>query len=430
MTSKHFEMTTASTRIRITVGILVVGILFLGHPVSAEPWMAAPQTIGANGDSEGRPAVAADTTHDEYLVVWTDASLGQFGISGVRVGSDGLPIGSPFMISAVSDNARTNADVAWDPLENRYLVVWQYDYSGNGADWDVEGRFIPRNGPSSSLPVFSIHNPSSSSQINPAVTYAFNPGEFLIVWTEYLPSNLSVWGRRLSYEGTFPGGAFTVVAGTDNYHQPRVAWNPISLRYLVVFTRYPWGDDSGVYGTLLYYDGVIDQALVGIADWPGNENYPDVALARSKFLVSWREGGNGDVFARAISCTGTAGPLFTLVTGATISERPTLDCSQQAAECLVTWQKEHDCKLTANLGVFGAITKMDGAPTASLQIHWTLDQLAALRPAVAFNNHGRALVTWEAQQLDTIQWNIDGRLVGNRLFADDFESGDTWYWNQ
>jgi len=37
--------------------------------------------------------------------------------------------------------------VAYDPTNDRYLVVYIYDVNGDGSDYDLRGRLIPWNGP-------------------------------------------------------------------------------------------------------------------------------------------------------------------------------------------------------------------------------------------------------------------------------------------
>ena len=81
--------------------------------------------------------------------------------------------------NATKDSAQ--ASVAYDPVNDRYLVVWIFDSSGAGTDWDLYGRFIPWDGPSASLTEFSIIT-WTTSQWNPVLAYPRTMEEFLVVW--------------------------------------------------------------------------------------------------------------------------------------------------------------------------------------------------------------------------------------------------------
>jgi hypothetical protein len=107
--------------------------------------------------------------------------------------------------------------VAYDGDRDRYLVVWVYDYHGDGSDWDVRGRFIPWDGPDATLTEFSICD-LNSEQWGPKVVYNENPAwaEFLVVWAN-TATNVKTYisDRRVSAGGSgFPGGGFTIASDT------------------------------------------------------------------------------------------------------------------------------------------------------------------------------------------------------------------------
>jgi len=402
----------------------LLAILSARTPVLAAPWMTDITTIANTGDWEQRSAVAYDPYHQVYLVVWEEWQSSENGIFGILVGADGIPVGAPFLISGLSTFSVNNPDVAFDYLLNRFLVVWAYDYSGDGSDLDIQGRFIPWDGPTTEDPVFFVYAPSSTSQTDPAITYNGRACEFLVTWTEENASTHSIWGRLISWDGVFVTGGFTVISGIDGYWNSQASWSDGALLYLVVFERWGQTGDPGIYGTFLNYDGTINQASIGIADWPVHETGPDVESVRGDFLVTWIDEDNDTAYSRTISKTGSGGPLH-MVAADALNYSPSVSCCDLSQECLVTGGGPVS---TSGWKVWAVVTELDGSPLYELTIDEPTDGRIVADPAPHFGAPGKILVTWEANTSDGTQQFIRGRLVGDRLFGDGFESGGMDYW--
>ncbi len=98
-------------------------------PMSDEIVIAEP-IIYAGGD------MAYNSKHDEYLVVWLDFRI----ISAHRVSSRGELLGNEFSIASHSDGMGAPS-VAYDPVYDRYLVVWGRESFPN--NYDFYGRLVP-----------------------------------------------------------------------------------------------------------------------------------------------------------------------------------------------------------------------------------------------------------------------------------------------
>ena len=110
--------------------------------------------MGPDGDSNYdafRPAVAYNSTQDEYLVVWHgDDNTGllvvnESEIFGQRVaGATGAEIGGDLRLSDMGPDGDPVYDairpaVAYNPTQNEYLVVWEGD-DNTGSWWTVKVR--------------------------------------------------------------------------------------------------------------------------------------------------------------------------------------------------------------------------------------------------------------------------------------------------
>ncbi len=127
-------------------------------------------TISAIDSNEYSPDIAYNSVHNEYLVVWENEWAGGYhDVYARRVSADGRIL-SWFAVAS-NTNKTINPSVAYDPIHDRYLVVFGYDYWGNDSDWDINGRFIPWNGPDAGLLDFGICT-WDSDQRHPSVAFS------------------------------------------------------------------------------------------------------------------------------------------------------------------------------------------------------------------------------------------------------------------
>ena len=266
-------------------------------PESVAAQIAGPEIIISERDSaEYSPAIAYNSKHNEYLVVWeNDWGGGYHDIYAQRISGDGRLLS---WFSLTSGYSQANPAVAYDPVNDRYLVVWAYDVFGNGSDWDVYGRFVPWNGPPdpTAFPICSW----PSNQGHPAVAYGRAQEEFLVVWKSdatSVPGYISAV-RITAATGGFPGGdGFTVSSGSQIRDFPDVAYNLHRNEYLVTWDLEISANNIDIWGMRLRGDGAPltggSPTVTGefvIAGWPSFEAEPAVAAcaAADQYLVAWQ----------------------------------------------------------------------------------------------------------------------------------------------
>ena len=185
------------------------------------------------------------------------------------------------------------------------------------------------------------------------------------------------------------------------------------------------------------YDGSFFPPAIGIAGWPGGEWDPEVAACRGGFLVVWVarvgavEDDDTEVYARAVTTGGTVGAIVTNLPGDFTNERdPAVSCNEGGREYLVSWQAMFTD--SNNFGVVGAFLELDADPqdgVVSIYAPSAGNDLDFQSPGLTFGADDHALVAWDSDRPpDGSIIDINGRFVGNRLFADGFESGDMFYW--
>ena len=381
-------------------------------PMAAPPFVGDEIAISERSSEEYRPAIAYNSNHDEYLVVWENAwPGGHHDVYAQRVSSSGQLL-SWFAVSSNS-NSQMEPSVAYDPVHDRYLVVWLYDVWGNGSDWDVYGRFMPWSGPSGDLGDFMICN-WNSNQAHPGVAYARAQEEYLVVWmsaSSGIPSYISA--RRVFALGGFPtNNGFTVSSGPEKRDFPDVAYNLARNEYLVT-----WDVEKGsldIYGLRLTGTGMALGGEFGIAGWTANEERPAVAACSQadQYLVAWQSdkdtgGTDSAIYARYLNGDAIPGNVY-LVADTTLPQVQ-VDVAADASgqRYLLAWQDKYT-SLKYGVGARGAysdetmLTKFEVIPPGS----------GADRefPAIA-GGRTSYLVAWEHLRNGGANRDIHGRLL-------------------
>lgn len=239
---------------------------------------------GPNGDDDYDayyPAVAFDSTHNRYFVVWegddndNGVEEGEEEIFGQLVNaSNGAIIGGDTRLtdigSTASDywydgfwEARYPA-VAYDPTTEQYLVAyWSDDNSSSvtvsNEEFEVFGQFVDCDGNEVGTNDFligntGIHNLSINYVGRPAIASNPDRGEFLVAWSGYhnpgggLPTGQTFTGNEI-FARIVSGSTRTITGsndirvsdvggdGDDGYYAqyPTAAYDTFNGEYIIAF---------------------------------------------------------------------------------------------------------------------------------------------------------------------------------------------------
>ncbi len=281
--------------------------------------------MGPDGDAlyDGLdPAVAYNPANNEYLVVWSgDDVFDEYEIYGQRLdAATGEEIGeNDFRISDMGPDGDNDfhavcPEIAYNVLENEYLVVWHGDDDDTLFASEVYGQRIDA---AAGLEVgendfrISQMGPEGDAQFQAfdvAAAHNSTRNEYLVIWlgNETL-SNYEIFAQRLDgvtgaeigeddfqiSEVPGAGGIF------EDVSCPRVAYNPTDDQYLIVWSEETTGFNWEIYGQRL--DGSSGEEtgeddfrisdMIDAGETPPNVYgaNPDVAYSSEdgEYLVVW-----------------------------------------------------------------------------------------------------------------------------------------------
>jgi hypothetical protein len=380
---------------------------------TAGPRLSGEIVISALDNEEYLPAAAYNWKHHEYLVVWhTRWTIGTRDIRAARISDTGQVL-STFTVYEHATRDSGQPAVAYDSVNDRYLVLWIFDTLGDGSDWDLYGRLVPWDGPSASLNEFAICT-WGTHQWNPQVAYGQAVEEFLVVWmNEYQAGTLPVYisGRRVkAADGSFPGSDsdFTINHTTENRVNPDVTYNLARNEYLVVYDNAVDIFGNRFTGDLSHNFG----GEFGIAGWPDTEIRPAVAACKEadQYLVAWQSDqgtGNDAVYARFIDGGGTPGNVYLIDDTTSPEQEADVTCNLSGTQYLVTWQTRYT---NLKYGIWGRLVQPDETMESGFGIVSPGSATDRTNP-ISAGGHNNYLVAWEHQRDGTSYQDIHGRLV-------------------
>jgi hypothetical protein len=433
MKKKHRFMIIAALVLLTTQFVLPVNgqklpiILDEATAAVTDPHLSSDIVISAIDNEKFLPSIAYNSTHKEYLVVWHTTwgggSLCCRDIRAQRVSAQGQLLGSEFLVYENITKDSFQPSIAYDPVNDRYLVTFIFDTSGNGTNGDLYGGFIPWNGLSASLTPFTIIN-WDTSQWNPKVVYAGGiQKDFFVVWNNTYSAGTPaayISGKRILPDGTFPsvGADLTISDLAVNYINPDVSYNLARNEYLVVWDKVINVSNHDIWGVRITASNAVP--LGGgpfvIAGWPAKEELPAVAACNiaDQYLVTWQSdqdtgGTDYAIYGYFITGAGALDPPPIMIDDTTSPEiESDVACNRTGNQYLVVFQQRYT---NVKYGITGHLLNSDHSMEPPIVIVAPFGDVDRTNPAVAGGYGNDYLVAWEHQREGTSYQDIHGRIV-------------------
>jgi len=231
----------------------------------------SPSTVritnaGPDGDAQYdafHPDLAYNPTAGEYFVVWAgnddSGSLiaREAEIFGVRVNeTTGQPLSPPIRISTMGGDgdaafAALHPSVAYNPVEDDYLVVWQG--SATAGEFEIFGRRFNASdlSPGAQIQLTDIGtagDPSVDMQ-HPSIAADPVDGTYFLAWHGNAGGEVEVYGQTLTSTGDTGGSSVLQLSeagpsGNASWRasHPSTAFNPVTNAFWIVWSG---SDDQG-----------------------------------------------------------------------------------------------------------------------------------------------------------------------------------------
>ena len=366
------------------------------------------------------PAVAYNSNHDEYLVVWSNTrSAGTTkDIYARRVRSDGTAL-AEFAIAHNANFHNYEPDVAYSPAHDEYLVVYTYD--SVVTDSDIWARRVKWNGADLDQPPyqeFPIGRPDKSGkQHKPAVAYSSDADEYLVVYQNSWGSLHDIDAVRVkASDGTLPSWRNIASVANEFRGSPDVAYSEATSHYLIAYTYQPSSvtDSGDIFGKVA--SGTLGDLSSEMHICDDANDQQEVALAASagEYLAVWADSPSSsttEVYARRVGGDGTPlGPGGGFwITGAP-GRHDGAPCVAFGAGYgfLIAWQR-----LTSgySYNVYGRFAMRGQDYATSSEFSLDNDVAAQMHPALACAQSGECLMAEEDSNSVGGDFEIRGRLV-------------------
>ncbi|MGD8454459.1 MAG: hypothetical protein PVJ57_21810 [Phycisphaerae bacterium] len=212
-----------------------------------DPAILLDGTIGYNGMYPApNGGLAWNSIDNEYLATYAAQEMptwSSYNIRGRLVAGDGTQIGTPFEVN-FTPNFRSfysASSVAFDPNAGRYLVVY-----GDTRPLPLRGQFVNRDGRLMGLP-FEFSEAVAGENVAPHV--AFDPinDVYLVAWgANPIQTPSSIHAQLLAADGTMLGERLTLA--TTAFHMPGIEADVNNGGFLVV-----WRDQRNYPASLEVY---------------------------------------------------------------------------------------------------------------------------------------------------------------------------------
>jgi uncharacterized repeat protein (TIGR01451 family) len=224
------------------------------------------------------------------FVVWMDSRDGDWDIWGQLIAPAGNALqGTNFKLSGADVDLFPNlayAQISW--INGRFLVVWERETAVGESE--VYGQMVLGAATGGSNPGdlsggnFQISDTMAGRGAGPSV--AFDPvnDQFLVVWADDrggVPEEREIWGQRVDINGADVGGNFLISAQSGYENAPLVEYHPEQAEYLVVWNRDPsFPSPSDVHAQRVSPAGALLGGRIDVAVTGQQEACSDFAIDR------------------------------------------------------------------------------------------------------------------------------------------------------
>lgn len=396
------------------------------------PLLVDPLISGLLRLEQGSPAqnqqniqIAYNPDDNEFLLVWQDYRNGNnWDIYAQRLDGDGALLGDNFVINS-SAYHQDVPHVMYAPGQDRYLVAWRHYTSA--SQYDVYGQRLSGTGDFVGSAFAIATGPASTLQTPTDIVYNSQSNQFLVLWQDGRSGKLHVFGRHVSLTGSL-GSEFQITSVTTTDQKSGVgAYNATNNQYLVVWAT----SDSKILARRMTGGGVVTTTDTILLSSNTSIDTPDVVYLSNttQYLAVWKDNRNAvttgsDIYGRLVAPSGSTNGSEYVISNHGASETvPRLTLSGSGGAWVV-WQRNNGA--TTGQDIYARELNSSGQLLGSLITVYESPYspgveigLSQERPVVARNSLGDLVFAWQDDRVGN--WDIYARLrLANGNIGGDF----------
>ena len=396
--------------------------------------------VSARDSLQSKPTIAYNSVHDQFMITWSDVrykSKTDVDVYGRILDAQGRPVSDDIAISN-HKGGQGESSVAFDTVNQQYLVVWSDWRNANSIDSDIYGQLLNAEG----KPVganFAITDRRTAQKM-PAVAFDPDKQRFLVAWKDdtLASTHEKLFARFISSKGELLDKEFLIAKGEGKQDKPSLIYDPKRKRFLVVWRDIV--DELQYLSTTLEGKGIFaafvqnsdNEAKPGILiDTEEDACLPPSLYAASYspeddlFMVVWTTARDYqkmglDVFGALVRASDGKhiGKAFPIAVKNDYQEFPSVIFDQSKNRFLVVWYDLRRDQTAMNMDVYGRYISPQGEMSEEFVL--TDPGAPGIRryPALAYSSKSStALLLWEDSRKKTPTSNhqrIYARVIHNQ----------------
>ncbi len=257
-----------------------------------------PIAISTGSNDRIRPCVAYNGIENEFMVLWMYDASGngsRYQIQGQRISGDGQLIGEAFTVKADGGLSFWSPRLAWSGISNLYMLAWSAQ-DGSSTPVEIGMKALFADGSTRTEDTYRV---TDVRPTQPDVAYNPVDGEFLVVWGQQnSDGSYSLIGDLRDFDGNrvaYKSDVFTIYTPQSHpVENPRAAFGS-GLRYVVVFEREFTSDDHDIHLSFIDRYAYYSPYSIAIADSYIEEVSPQIVadMQRLDLMIVYQKGSSG-----------------------------------------------------------------------------------------------------------------------------------------
>ncbi len=315
--------------------------------IYAQRFNADGRLIGANHAivigqyDQADPVLLNDKADGGYILIWHHQQPGNDGIYWQHLSATGTALGAPLRVPSPGGRQQWIPGGAFNTVRNEFLVVWE-----DLSTYDIVGQRIANgNGEALGDPI-TISDRPKLQWTPPFVAYSPVWDEYLVIWDDLLHGDL--FGQVVTADGRLRGEELAISLAAGKQFASDLVYNSARDEYLALWTdaRGSSADDSSVYCQRVAGGGQLlgDEQVISGAPGLQQDCVGWYDRSHDEYMLLWWDGRDArtanDIFAQRVSTNGPLlGPDIAISANPSDQVYPALAYREASDQYAVVWQE-------------------------------------------------------------------------------------------